>query len=409
MSLTRLERTKNWFREHIRIPLGVTIAVCVFPVILTALFYIFRSSRPVMDWVTNYVSLPVRNFSGLLSSIYPFSIMEILGTAAFIFFIYYIVKSIKDSSRRRSKWKLLGKRFLPVVVVACYVWGLFCWLWLSGYHATGFAERYEFSNSGVARDDLIVITQYFAERANELSEQVDRDRSGKYNVSHHEIFADSTGIYRNISREFPSLQGRLHSPKPMLYSWFMSITGYAGMYFALTGEAMINTHPPIAFMPVTVAHEHAHQLGVFAEDEANFVAIIACISSNNVNFQYAGYMSGLNYLLNALMFPDNPFSSGPNEEWFEIMSSLNSYVLNDRQESFEFWASRTTVRTGINFLDNFLTTVAETTNDAVNTVYDNFLKSQNQELGIKSYGACVNLLVEYFDDYARFHFASDEN
>jgi len=396
MSFIKTEKIKQWFRDHIRIPFGVKIAICVFPVVLTALFYLLRSSRTVMDWVVTYISSPMRRFFGLISSIYPFSIMEIVSTAAVIFLVYYIIKSIIDTSRRREKWKLLGKRLLPILVIACYIWGLFCWLWSSGYFSTGFGERYDFSDDGVAYEDLLVVTQFFADKANEFAELVPRDEDGQYVANRRTMFEESLHIYKNISQEFPSLTGRLYSPKPMLYSWFMSITGYAGMYFALTGESMINTEPPGTYMPATVAHEHAHQLGVFSEAESNFVAILACISSDNVTFQYAGYMSGLNYLLNAIMFDNYPFSSSVSEEWTEVVSSLSANVINDQRENAIFWATRTNITTGIDFIDRFLTSVAETTNDAVNSMYDNFLKSHNQELGIKSYGACVDLLVEYF-------------
>jgi len=162
------------------------------------------------------------------------------------------------------------------------------------------------------------------------------------------------------------------------------------MYFALTGEAMINTHPPGVYMPFTVAHEHAHQLGIFAEDEANFVGVAACVSSGNLVFEYAGYMAGMNYLINVT----------PVDELFEILDNMTYHVRLDRYAESIFWATRTQANTGVNFLDRFLTTVAETTNDAVNTIYDSFLKSQNQELGLQSYGACVDLLVEYFLDEA---------
>jgi len=357
-----------------------------------------------MDFVVTYISSPVQRFLGLISSIYPFSIMEILCTAAGIFLIYYIIKSIRDTSRRREKWKLLGKRLLPILVAGFYFWSLFCWLWNSGYYATGFAERYGFSSEGIQKDDLVAVTQYFAEKANELAEEVPRNADGRYIADRRVMFAESTVIYRNISREFPSLQGRLNPPKSMLYSWLMSITGYSGMYFALTGEAMINTQPPITFMPATVAHEHAHQLGVFAEDEANFVGILACITSENPTFEYAGYMLGLSYLLNALSWPDSWLASGPGEEWFVIYESLSANVLRDREENFNFWTTRTTSNTGVEIIDNILTTVAETTSDAVNTIYDGFLKSQNQELGIRSYGACVDLLVEYFAGEAGLYF-----
>ena len=396
MKLTGSEKIKNWFHNNVKIPLGVIIAICVFPVIITALFYALRPMRTVMDWVVTYISSPAKGFFGLLSSIYPFSIMEIVCTAAGIFLIYYIIKIFRDSWRRREKWKIIGKRFLPILVIVCYIWGLFCWLWNTGYYATGFAERYEFSNEGIAVEDLAAVTRFFAERANELSDLVERDNEGTYIADRRTMFADSTSVYRNISNEFPSLSGRIHAPKPMLYSWLMSITGYTGMYFALTGETMINTHPPGTFMPATVAHEHAHQLGIFAEDEANFVGILACVTSDNIVFEYAGYMSGLSYLLNALAWSGPIFASGPPVEWFEIMDGLSENVHRDRHENAEFWATRTTANTGIEIVDKVLTTVAETANEAVNTVYDSFLRSQNQELGLRSYGACVDLLVQYF-------------
>ena len=400
MDLTGPDKKKSWLHNKIKVPFGVIIAICVFPVFLTALFYALRPVRSVMDWVVTYISTPVKGFLGLLSSIYPFSIMEIVSTAAVLSLIYYIIKVFRDSWRRREKWKLLGKRFLPVLVIGCYIWGLFYWLWNSGYYATGFAERYGFSDEGIAAGDLAAVTRLFAERANELSYLVERDNEGFYIADRREMFADSTLIYRNIAFEFPSLYGRIHAPNPMLYSWLMSITGYSGMYFALTGEVMINTHPPGTFMPATVAHEHAHQLGVYAEDEANFVGILACVTSENIVFEYAGYMTGLSYLLNALMRSVNPFASGPSEEWIEITGILSENVQRDRYENSVFWATRTTANTGIAFVDRVLTTVAETTNEAVNTVYDGFLRSQNQELGIRSYGACVDLLVQYFIDEA---------
>jgi hypothetical protein len=389
MSSTASEKIREWFKRYIRIPRAVVIIVCIIPVVLITLFYVLRSSIGAMDWVNVYVSQPIRGFFGLLSSIYPFPVMEIICVFAVIFFVYYIVKAIRDTSRRRGKWKLLGKRLLPVFIVACYIWGLFCWLWNSGYHATGFAEKSGFTGSGATVEELIVVTQFFADNANELSQLVERDRDGRYIFDRRVMFAESTSIYRNISEEFPALRGRIYAPKSMIFSWLMSITGYSGMYFALTGEAMINTQPPGVFMPATVAHEHAHQLGVFAEDEATFVGILACITSENITFEYAGYMTGLNYLLNALASVDIDSFQG-------IVNSLTYEVSVDRWENYNFWASQTTANIGIDFLDNILTTVMEATNDAVNTIYDEFLKSQNQELGIRSYGACVDLLIEYF-------------
>jgi len=342
-----------------------------------------------MDWAVIHVSAPVRSFFGLLSSIYPFAIMEIVCTAAVVFIIYYIIKAIRDTSRRREKWKLLGKRLLPLLAAVVYVWSLFSWLWNSGYHATGFAEQNGFSGNGVTVEELTAVTQYFADMSNELSVLVERDADNRYIADRRTMFSESTYVYRNISGEFPKLSGRLYAPNSMIFSWLMSITGYSGIYFPLTGEVLINTEPPGVYMPMTVAHEHAHQLGVFSEDEANFVGILACVTSESITFEYAGYMAGLNYLLNALASVDI-------EAMQDIIDGFTYEVQLDRYENHAFWASRTTSNIGIGFLDDMLTALMETTNNAVNTAYDSYLKSQSQELGIKSYGACVDLLVEYF-------------
>jgi hypothetical protein len=276
-----------------------------------------------------------------------------------------------------------------VLVAAVYVWGMFCWLWNSGYHSNGFAAKNGFSGEMVTAENLAAVTRLFADKANELSQLVDRDDDGRYIENRREMFNESVNIYANITKEFPSLEGRLYRPKPMMFSWLMSRTGYSGMYFALTGEANINTNPPGVLMPATVAHEHAHQLGVFAEDEANFVGIMASITSGNIVFEYAGYLSGLMYLSRALSTEDP-------DAWREVMDSLVDEVNRDWNENFEFWQSQRRVETGVGFLDNILTTVTVTVSDAVDVVYDEFLRSQSQELGIKSYGACVDLLVEYF-------------
>ena len=373
----------------IKLPIGVYIAICVLPVVLTGMFYALRPFPRIMDWAATRVSAPLRGFFGLLSSIYPFSVTEMLLTIAVVWLIYYIIKTITVTARRRGKMKILSRRLLPVFVASLFIWALFCWLWNSGYHAPGFAEKNGFAGGGVAAHDLAVVTRLFAEKANELAPLVQRDENGNYIENRREIFTASVGIYRNLISVFPNLNGRIYTPKSMMFSWLMSRTGYSGMYFALTGEVNIITRIPGPFLPVTVAHEHAHQLGVFAEDEASFVGITACVTSGNTVFEYSGYLTGLAHLLSAL-------SSADSEAWTEISAGLSDEVKKDWQDNYDFWASQRKVETGIGFLDKLLTSLTVTVSDAVDTVYDGYLKSQKQELGIKSYGACVDLLVEYF-------------
>ena len=374
-----------------KIPSAIIIAICALPVVLIGLFYVLRTDRGTMDQVETVISKPIRSLLGMLTSIYPFSITEVLIAATIVWLIYYLIKTAMVTVHRRGKFKILLRRLLPVVVAAFYIWSLFCWLWSPGYYASGFADKNAFTGESVTVANLTAVTRFFADKASEYSQLADRDEDGRFIYSRRAIFAESVNTYRNAAVLFPSLEGNLYRPKQMLFSWLMSRTGYTGMYFALTGEVNINTAPPGFHLPSTIAHEHAHQLGVFAEDEANFVSILACVTSGDPVSEYAGYFDGLMHLMNALALDDV-------ESYAEIRASLSEEVMKDWQENYEFWQAQKRVETGIGFIDKILTNVTATVSDTVDTIYDGYLKSQNQELGIRSYGACVDLLVEYFFD-----------
>jgi hypothetical protein len=385
-----MARIRNWpSLKKIKLPLWLRIVIYALPVFLTVMFYLLRSNSRVMGWFVLNISAPVRNFLAWVSSVYPLSIMEILIAGAIIWVIYFIIKSFSLSSRRSGKFKIFGKRMLTLATVILYVWSVFIWLWNSGYFAPGFAERNGFSGQGVTVEELTVVTWHFAERANEFSVQVNRDDDGRVVADRNEILDLSTETFRNITSEFPCLEGRLFRPKPLLFSWLMSRTGYSGVYFALTGEANINNQLPIFIMPTVATHELAHHLGVFAEDEANFVAILAATTSEFTIFEYSGYLFGLMYLM-------RPLQTANPDAWSEINDALSPQVLRDWREYFEFWQAQRTFDTGIGFVDTALTTITEATREAVNTMYDNFLRANRQELGLQSYGAVVDLLVEYF-------------
>ena len=382
-------KDKTRVRVEFSLPRFVLLPVCILPALLTLAFYIFRVNKPAVHWVEANISAPVRDFFGMLSSLYPFSLMEVLCVAAIVWLFYYLIRTVMVTVRRRSKLLILSKRFLTISVVLLYIWGLFCWLWNIGYHTTSFAEIYDLTSSGIATDELLAVTKLFAEKANEYAPLVARDEDGHFIGDRRRFVDESIDVFDNIFTMFPDLSGKLYKPKSMLFSSLMSRAGYTGVYFAITGESNINTKAPACYIPVTIAHELAHQRGVFAEDEANFVGIAACVASDNTVYEYSGWLLGLSYLRGALISVDS-------DAWTEIHANLSAYVLIDWQDNYEYWQSQKTVNTGIVFFDKILTALTEFFSDTVDNVYDNYLVSQNQELGIRSYGACVDLLVTHF-------------
>ena len=184
--------------------------------------------------------------------------------------------------------------------------------------------------------------------------------------------ADTAGLYDGLTGRWAFLEGPDRRAKPAFYSKLMSAWGFTRYLCPLTGESTLNVDCPEVFLPVTIAHEYAHQRGVAAEQEANFVGILASIASGRPAYVYSGWLYGYQHLSNALYRADPEGASA-------CMAELPAAARADFVYNNAYWAS----------WEGPIREVGE-------TVYDNFLRSYGQELGMQSYGACVDLLVAEF-------------
>ena len=69
-----------------------------------------------------------------------------------------------------------------------------------------------------------------------------------------------------------------------------------GIYFPFSMEANYNDVAYVMNLPATMCHELAHLKGFIYEDEANFIGYLACVESDDIYFEYSGYLSVLGYL-----------------------------------------------------------------------------------------------------------------
>ena len=61
-----------------------------------------------------------------------------------------------------------------------------------------------------------------------------------------------------------------------------------GVYSPFTIEANYNNSMPACTIPFSTCHELAHLGGFMEEEEANFIAYLACMESKSFDFQYSG-------------------------------------------------------------------------------------------------------------------------
>lgn len=163
-------------------------------------------------------------------------------------------------------------------------------------------------------------------------------------------------------------------PKPISLSKPMTYTHISGVYTFMTGESNINTNYPDFLMPFTMAHEMSHQRGIAREDEANFVAFLVCISSDDAYVRYSGYANMLDYLKDALYSADRTL----------YYSFASEYLPGEVQGEYRAFSV---------FFDKYRDSTASAVTGAVNNT---FLQSQGQTAGTKSYGLVVDLAVAYY-------------
>ena len=342
------------------------------PALGIALFYLLRHNRLLVDSWRDHIMQPVEQFLGRIWAVFPFSVAEVLIAAAITGIVVWVVRALILLLLQRNGRTFL-KRMLVLVSVALWLWCGLCWSWNVGYYASSFRDKSGLSSQGHSPQELLYTTIWFAQRAAELSTQIQRDAEGHFAENQSDYFQRGVAIYENLEEEFPFLEMDSVRTKPLVFSKLQSTLGFTGMYFPFTGEANVNVHAPACLRPVTIAHEMSHQRMVASELEANFVGIAACISSDDVVFQYSGYLMGLIELGNSL------HRISP-ETWSEIIATFFTPELRtDWNDNHYYWKA----------LESKAEEVAEQT-------YDSFLKGNGQTLGIASYGACVDLLITYY-------------
>lgn len=355
-------------------PVGHIIAAVSAAVII--LHLATRGDHALMVWVSEKLVQPVHHALARLNSHLPFSMAEALIGLAAAAVLGYIIYTVIALIRRGERLRRLYAAVINLLAAGLAVYAGFCLLWGVYYYGDDFMTRSGLENGNISVEQLETVTRYFAALANEYSGQVPRDADGNYVADRAALLERSDEVYANAERELPCLVGPEVRAKGVHFSRVMSYTDFTGFFFPFTAEANVNTDFPPALFASTIAHELAHQRGVAKEQEANFVAVLASLEYGDAEYCYSACMLAYTHLGNALYSADY-------DTWKSVYLTLNDNVRRDFAANREYWAQ-------------FETPVQKVSN----TVYEGFLYSYDQNMGLKSYGACVDLLVNYYCEQA---------
>lgn len=341
-------------------------------------FRMFLRRRAAADFVVQRVTTPFKRVLGALCGLVPFSVAEVCWVLLILFCAFYLVHAAVCMVRGKGqRLRVLVQKLLGACIVAAAVYLGYCLLWGVNYYAVTFGEQAGLADAPISVEQLASVTGLFAWKVNVDDTAIRRDANGLFTADREALFARSADIYAGVEKVYPFLAVPHHPAKPLVFSQLMSEINYTGFYFPFTGEANVNTLQPVCFLPSTLAHEQAHLRNIAPEQAANFVAVLACELSDDAEYRYSGDLMAYLHLSNALYGADPA-------AFRAVEKTLCAGAKADLHANNAYW-------------DQYSTPAAA----AANTVYEGFLQSYDQHLGMKSYGAVVDLLVAYFGDEVR--------
>ena len=336
------------------------------------LYIIFLNVPTFSDWFNKYISPIIRGALSYLTTWIPFSLAEMLLILIPVIIVLIVGVGIKKYS---DSWRNVGVFCVIMISIASYVFSTYTLGFVPAYHGSTLDQKMELDKQKVSAEELY-------ETATILSSELAKE--AKYVIFNGEGFSVMPYGYGELNDKLMDAYEKacekydfispLHSNiKEVMLSEPMTYTHISGVYTFFTGEANLNVNFPDYVLPYTAAHEFAHQRGIAREDEANFVAFLVCMESDDHYIRYSAFLNVYEYVANALYSADKT-------SYTYVYRSLPYGVKTDMAAYSEFFKK-------------YQKTVISEVSGAVN---DTFLNINGVEEGSKSYGMVVDLAVAYY-------------
>lgn len=365
------------------------LAACVFLAGAGILMVCARQVPGFAEWYAVHIYQKLTAVTGRVTGLAPFSVVEIGLYVLLILLpvtgIGAVVKSVRFGQGGENALCWASGLFLTASALL-FLYAANCGV---NYQRESFSEKTGLAAKQYTAEDLKQVCLWLTEEVNALAGQVERGGSGEmilaapaeekndaaaaeYEEMPLQVLGDTAvQAMTDLAEEYPDMKGYYPHPKPVCVSEILSYQNLSGVYSPFTIEANYNADMVDYNIPFTLCHELSHLRGFMQEEEANFIAFLACIGSDNRDFEYSGYLTGWVYCMNALRRADG-------EEWQQVREWLDEAAEADLRENSRFWE----------YYDGAVAEVSDKVNDT-------YLKANGQSEGVQSYGRMVDLIIAY--------------
>ncbi len=356
-------------RKKRQISLYSKIISAVFIVSLVVYFFSTRSSS-VADYVNKNVSGFIRQVMSYVTYIFGFSVFEVLIILSPLIIVLSVAIAVKRGTSGGKRMKGIFSFISVILTVAT----LYIYMLGIGYHTTPVSNKMGLSgDKSPELSELYHATLYVRDEVNLLARELTLENvETVMPYTQDELSQKIVDAYGTVSARWSFIENYNTRAKPVYFSTVMSDLRISGIYSFFTGEANVNVEYPDYNLPFTVAHEFAHQRGICRENEANFVAFLVTMSSDDAYIRYSGLLSLYEYLASALNRADR-------EAYLSVYSELSEVAKSDIRASNDVYLAHKD-------------SVLGEWNDKMNDAY---LKLNGTE-GTVTYSYVVRLAVEFF-------------
>jgi len=365
-------KTKTFLRkvyDCCPIPARILFVIAALAGVLQLLFL---ASPTFSDFYNRYPGAYFRGLLATLTGWFPFSLAEtilMILPLIVVLMVWLIIRVSKGTLRQ------MVSLTLSMLAVLSFFFSSFVLGFSAGYRGSSLDEKLGLDRQKVSAEELDMTARALLAGLKETLPHIDYQYGGAslmpYTVK--EMNQKLQDAYAKAAKVYDFLPTFRSTVKQVVLSEPMTYTHISGVYTYFTGESNLNINFPDYTLPYTAAHELAHQRGIAREDEANFVAFLVCLGSDDPYIRYSGYMSVYEYVISALYKADKD----------RYNALLNETDLAFRYEMIAY----------NEFFEKYKENVAANVSGAINNSY---LQSQGQTAGSKSYGMVVDLAVAYY-------------
>ena len=364
-----MKRIGEFIKKYVPTFTLVSLVTAFLAVIIVI---ISRLSYGAADFFNSTISTAYRFVMAKLTGILPFSLFEVFMYLVLPLVVFLVFAAIRfcrtETARARYAFSLLG--------VLLLVYSAFALSTSVAYNVTPLGSRLGMKSVEITAENLYDTAKILLDETSSIAERLEFDENGSAVMPYSlDELSEKLGVaYASLSEKYSFIPGYKTRVKPILTKGAMSSVRLLGIYTFYTGEANINIDYPDANIPFTTAHEFAHQRGIIRENEANFVAFLVCLESDDDFIRYSGYLRLYEYVASSLYKTDL-------ELYRDLITGMSDTVRGEL--IYESEVSK-------QYADGWIGKLSNKLNDF-------YLKANGTE-GVISYGLVTRLAVSYYQN-----------